>query len=111
LAEEDRNYETAIKYTILKLATLEKIKLKTSDAIEQIKYFSKQIDEHSSLKEIVDFVTDPSNVSLNLSRLLEKEFVGFEENEKNTISNYFINCLELLMIEKLDNKRIPNIRK
>ena len=41
-----------------------------------------------------------------IATLLENEFIDFEENEKDIVSNYFIDSLELLMIEKLDKKRV-----
>lgn len=111
LAEEERDYETAIKYAILKLAFLESSNETSESTFEQLQYFSKQLDKNSQIKKLADFVINSEKNVSNLAALLENEFIDFEENEKNIISNYFINSLELLMIEKLDKKRVPEIRK
>ena len=44
----------------------------------------------------------------DVAELIEKEFSDFEENERDSVSNYFINCLELMMMEHFDHKRVPN---
>ena len=76
----ERDYETAIKYAILKLAFLESSNETSESTFEQLQYFSKQLDKNSQIKKLADFVTNSEKNVSNLAALLENEFIDFEEN-------------------------------
>ena len=111
LAEEERDYGTAIKYAILKAALSLEKKFNSDEIIERLKYYAKQIDEQSDLKTLATIAAQGDAGVSDIATILEQEFSGFKENEQTAVSNFFLERLELMLFERLDGTRIPNIKR
>ena len=109
LSEEERNYEVAIKYSILKSATLFARNKDLEKNNKKITSYTKILDDNLPINQIAKFVTESKNFIPNFAQIIEKEFNAFDETERDVVSNYYLNCLELLMVERLENKRIPKL--
>ena len=110
IAEEERDYETAIKYAILKNSVLENTRFQNDSVIGQIQRYSEQLDKKSNMKKLAQFILF-QKTTIDIAEIIEHEFFDFEESERDAISNYFISCLELAMMEHFDHNRIPEFRE
>lgn len=104
LAEEKLDYEKAVKYCILKYSLKNK---KNNDLINRMKNDLSQIENNKSLSILVSLLSGSLNLFSNLASVIEEEFKDFPENERNSVSELFLEDLELKLLDSISKTRVP----
>ena len=104
IAEENREYELAVKYCILMLA------LKDSENIRRrLQQNAKLVRNNPNIGMLADFLLEKTNNIEDISRIIREEFEIFSSAEQHSVIQLCLQRAECIICDLIDNKRIPSI--